>query len=647
MSLQQGLIQSLTDLPHGREMQDYLIDLAAAMTGKKKPPSDFIHKLTRDSDIFIHAGDMEDILEQVRHIYRTAGYRNPWDLENDLIRHYHPGISDITIAISDIYTAAELSLDHLTGYHHKTQVPLAMGFSALYAQATGNPVTVLEIDYSNMRGTNDHFAKVIAVAESKSQDAIIYDAMGMTDYMSYALAQTILKTLQNNPDISPDAAFIPLRTGGDEARIVMANFSLADAQKILPQVHAAIEHMTARAGLHDHPHTKRPNDPLSRGFGACGAVFELKAEGHNQYSEAIRKADEQIQKEKMQIGIKRLNNLAYDQMRPACGKQPDLYDSQTMATDYYTHVMSIMSELHQYNIILNDIELDARPTLEAISEELQPAHFLTPKDIQLFFQTHLSEELKEHGILLTTKQAKAIEIKSTRFPTLDYASGTLVARDFPAMAGAALQVVNDISTRTRRNDPIWTLGVSFHNLAGLNDALGHEFANTILRHQANQIIEQSCFKLGIAQENMILSHMGGGEFRAIIQPYIQRPDGTNITIDATIMDQVEKEITARTKTLNGINIKNFAVINSIQLESTNLPETFGDILNPRTTLRPYENGIVATICTQSYKNAGYRKQAGGALVAFIGDHLEKAVQDRRQSMLPVPSAPVPKIARAI
>jgi len=631
--MKQNVIAALADLPHAREVQDYLIDMAIAVTGKKKPSSDYVHDLNRKSGIFVNNADLETVMDKICAIYLEKGYRKPWQLENDLIRQYQPGIPEIAIETADYYAAEELAPDHLTGYHHKTQVPLVMGLAALYGKTTGQPVSVLEVDYSNMRGTNDHFARLIGAAENRSPDSVMRDAMMMTDYMSFVVAQTITDTLSEHlPDNT--AAFVPLRTGGDEVRIVLPDLSTAETVNLLDEIHDRIETATAIAGLHDHIHSKRPLDEWSNGFGACGTVFALEAQGHNDYSDAIRDADHAIQETKAKIGQQRLHNENYDRLKPAESKNPAIYNDQALAASHYTDVMAAIAELHQ-KLVHFDMEPSPVPTLESLADDLKPNHFLTLPEIRSQFHLHLKEELKAKGVALTPAQETILQIKVTRFPAQDFSSGTLMARDLPAMAGAALQVHEQISQKTGDDAPLWTLGVSFHNLGGLNETLGHESSNVVLHHQARHILEESLFKAGIARENIVLAHMGGGEFRAIIQPIIPHEDGTIHRIDQRIIDNVCRDIEKRTSQLNLTTLKHFAAINRLNLDTDNLPETFGDIKNPRAELRPSENGITATICAQPYRvNTGmntHEMRRGGALVSFIGSELEEAVRDRRES----------------
>lgn len=634
MAVRQAVIDELSTLPHAREVQDYLIDLTAAITGKKHPPADYIQDLNRKSGIFVTATDIHAVLADIATLYRDHGYKKPWDLENDLIRKHQPNLPEAAIARADFYAAEEMTPDHLTGYFHKTQVPLVMGLSALYEHTTGNPVSILEIDYSNMRGTNDHFAKLLATAEGTSPHATMQDAMALTDRASFIVAQTITDTLTHALQDRDDITMIPLRTGGDEVRIVLPNLTPGEATMILKKIHADVETVTAQIGLHDHVHTKRPLDECSNGFGACGTIFALKASGQDDFNDAISNADRVIQDTKINLGRARLNNADFAALKPQGSTDPARYNNPDCAFQHLEAVLSNMAELHHGIVKLEDYESDI-PRLEDLAQHGTPTHFLTLNQIQERFKSHLQDDLKHQDIVLTTAQEKLLDIKVKKFPAQDYATGTLMARDMPAMAGAALAVTASINEQFHHNHHPWTLGVSFHNLAGLNETLGHERSNIVLHHQAHAILEESLSRYGIARENMVLAHMGGGEFRAIIQPLIPGDDGTMRVITPHDIQNIQGEIKSRTESLNNTKISAFFTHYGIaKPNDAASPERFADIPNPRAELRHTESGITATISARAYSvdeslNT-HTARRGGAMVAFIGEHLENAVRERRE-----------------
>lgn len=616
MSIKQGLIEPLQLLPHARELQNYLITLAAAMTGKKKPPADYIHDLKPHSKIFVSATNISDITKHIRTIFQEKGYRTPWDLENDIIRDLRPDIPEAAITYADHYAASELAPDPMTGFYQKTQVPLTMALAALYAQSTGNPVSVIEIDFSNMRGTNEHFEKLLAAAEGTPTTGFIrHEAMHFTDRATLITASAIRNTVTDALG-DKTRSIVALRTGGDEVRIVLPDVNIAQASALVEKIHDAIEDVTARLDLHDHSHSKRPLDVLSNGFGACAAVFELKNNGQSAYEDSIRMADRQIQESKIDLGRKRLGNPLFDQLKPSGLRSPDCYRDRETARTHLTAVLGSIAGL-QENLGLETAPESKTPSFEEMLTTLHPDHFLTIAQIHSTFFYHLKTGLEESGISLSPAQERILQIKANRFPAIDHATGTLMARDLPAVAGAAAKITAGINGRAGRSEPLWTLGASFHNLSGLNEALGHEAANTILHRQAHDVLEESLFRAGIARENFYLAHMGGGEFRAVILPVIIDADGSTRIIDRKTMNAVCDMVRQKTKDLN---------------------KDYADIENPREELRPWENGITVTTVASPYKINPQRNtnenRRGGAIIAFIGETLAEEIQSMRKNYVP-------------
>ncbi len=641
MAMKQDIISDLSALPYAREVQDYLMNLSIARTGKKRPPTDYIYNLERKSGTFVTARDLHNVLSDICNIYKTRGYRVPWALENDLIHQYQPELSNEAIQAASLYAAEELNPDRLTGYFQKTQVPLTVGLSALYVQTTGQPVSILEIDYSNMRGTNEHFANLLATAQEKDKKNVMTEAMSLTDQAAFIIAQTITSTLRELLQGRDDVTLIPLRTGGDEARIVIPNLKKDDADVFLKTIHDRVENVTALMGLHDHAHSKRTFDRTSNGFGASGAFLSLTPSGHYDFSETIKKVDQVITETKIKIGCARINSPEFNNIKLIGSTDPKKYTDRDTASDLIEFSILAMVSMHE-NIASLDQYPHRSPRLEEIIHAEHSDSFITRQKIQIHFAKLLKADIDSLGITLTPQQYNLLKIKIMKFPAEDFATDTLLSRDMPAMAGAAMAVVDSINKRFQRNDTPWTLGVSFHNLAGLNDLLGHEKANLVLHHLAHKIIEDSLFIAGITRENMVLSHIGGGEFHLIIQPAIPEEDGDIRVLRTDEIQSICESIIAKTQQLNEMKIADFFKNNGIEHSSLpTMAERFCDIKNPRAELQPSENGITATVSAKAYiVDEGLntaQSRRGGALASFIGRQLEEAIQTRRAIRKNTPS----------
>ncbi len=611
MSKTQGVTEILQLLPHARDVQDYLIVFSAAMTGKKKPPADYIHNLNKPSDIFVDYRDIENVVSLIGDVFREKGYRTPWQLEDDLIQKIQPGIPKEAIAIANHYAASLLIPDQMAAYLQKPCVPLMMGLGALYNQVTGNPVSVVEIDFSNMRGTNNHNARLIAVTRDVGFDEAMTEAEAMTDQVAFIIAQTIKRKSFDLLGRKENLKIIGLRTGGDELRLVIPDVAIDQAEGILPGIHDAIETVTARTGGHDHEHTKE--DCPFRGFSAAAGVFALEAMGHNDFKQRIEDVGCLIKERKIQVGAARANNNVFDEMKPCHSKAPDLYINKGKALEYLAEVQEAIAEIRRNLIVdLSDLELEADMVAsEDIVDFIQSNHFLTSSQIQHGFRRQLHDDLEKKGLSLNADQIRLLSIKTTKFPTMDYATGTLSERDFPAMAGAALKVTDNLNKFAGTNLPPIILGASFHNLAGLNDTLGHEEANEVLHHLVQRIVVPALEKEGIARENMVLAHIGGGEIRAIIQPMVYDSDGYHRTIDPELSTAC-RLISEETEKLSA--------------------RKFSHVLNPREKLRPHENGVTVSIVAGPYQEKKIDTPGlwrGGMTKTYMDTLLRKVIDARR------------------
>ncbi len=617
--LKRDIVPALQLLPYAREVQSWLVNFLSAATHKKNPPQDYIINLDRRSGVFVDSHDINQAIDFISVIYAEHGYLTPWKLEDRLIAAYNPHLPKGAMDIAAMFSAFEQGRDRLTNYYQKPQTPLVMGLSSLYEQTQNKPVSIFEIDFSNMRGTNDHNEKVVKAAYSDLSARDISEiAMDLTDQYAFIVASAILRSVEDNmnKDRAEPVRLIPLRTGGDEVRVVAVNMSEDEAVTILPEVHSQIEAATAMLGLHDHPHAKRPLDNLSNGFGAAGATFALAADG--QFNDALAEADKEIGQNKVKIGHARALYNAFVALKPP-GFDLDKIYRQPLATSRY------LDQLHDTMTRLRD-ELDAGsqppPTVEIVeyvASKKMLTHIPGKEEVQkMIFDTFLAS-IQRHRIELTPEQQKVLKIKVLKFPQDDPSSGALSSRDFPALAGVSLQVVQNMNDTTRREDRLWTLGASFHNLSGLNETLGHGYSNLVLRAQAN-IVRESLHAAGISNDHFCMAHMGNGDFYATIQPTYMRNDEI-VSITQKDINKVAQGIEERLQKLNQRPVATFLLHHGVT-PPDGLPSNFTYLENPRDERLP---GLRVSVSSKPYEinnslnTQGYRQ--GGAVKLFINDHL--------------------------
>lgn len=613
------IVPSLQLLPYAREVQAWLVDFLSAATPKKKPPHDYIRDLNRRSGVFVDAHDIDQAVDFIRVIYAEHGYLTPWKLEDRLIAAYNPRLPRAAMDIAAMFSAFELSRDRLTNYYQKPQTPLVMGLSSLYEQTQNKPVSVFEIDFSNMRGTNEHNEKILKTAypDLPARD-VSEAAMDLTDQYAFIVASAILKSIETSINKDRDEAvhLVPLRTGGDEVRVVAVNMDEAQARGLLHEVHNRIEAATAMLGLHDHPHAKRPLDNFSNGFGAAGATFALAADG--QFNDALAEADRQIALNKVEIGRARALYNNFAALKPAGFDLEKIYRQPVPASRYLDQLHERMTQLRT----ALDAGAQSPPRVEIIeyiASRKRLMHIPGKEEAQQMIFDAFLESLQRHRIELTPDQEKVLKIKVLKFPQNDPSSGALSSRDFPALAGVSLQVVQNMNAITRKDEKLWTLGASFHNLSGLNEKLGHGYSNIVLRAQAD-ILRESLHAAGIADDLFCMAHMGNGDFYAAIQPSYMRGDDL-FSITQQNMSKVAQGIEDRLQKLNRTDIQGFLRNHGVT-PPEELTGLFAHLENPRDEKLP---GLRVSVSCRPYEidyslnTHGYRQ--GGAVKLFISEHL--------------------------
>ena len=535
MAAEHTIIPELENAPYKREFQDFVMHYAAAATGKPIPPPDFVRNLERERSTFVTAGDMRDIIDKITNIMKRDGFMPYWELENQLITEISGKTPDPdAVMLSDHIADMTKAPDPLTGFMQKSHVPLTTAMAWLYAEKTGNPAHIIEIDFSNMRGTNEHFEKLLKAANNESDD-VSDAAMALTDKAAYIMSQRMIAHMQKK-----GVNFIALRSGGDEARLVITGQDDAQINQLINELHGELENVTARMGLHDHPHAKAPKNPVKRGFGAAMAPIRLN--GLQNLGLAVKEADEQIKTEKENLGRERLTGR-FDSLKPAGNASPN-----HVISDVFTSygLPQTPTTWHRY---LEDF-IDPNDTDKFMSIDQLKDHLFDSFD----------KALSDHGTVLSDTEKRLFKTKIKHYPAIDYASGTMMPRDMPAITSFFAEVTRRKQDKIlngpyasleeqqdARNLKIHGIGISMHNLSGLNDKLGHEGANAFLYHASQAVIAAALNKQGIDDEHFQLAHYGGGEFRAVIQPIKEENGKTSFIRDDDIkkvLAQIEEEVEA-------------------------------------------------------------------------------------------------------
>src|SRR5262249_45552840 len=157
------------------------------------------------------------------------------------IEKYAPNADPKVIQYIRQVESARMSPETTTGYLGKEHAYIATGLAHLYAKETGRPIAMVEADFSNMGGTNTHFEKLlreqnlpgVSAAEIKRQ------SMQMTAQAVGLLCKSLTSQLRS--ELPPEARIVPIRTGGDEVRLIVTGVEgEAQMQRLTDLMHAAV-----------------------------------------------------------------------------------------------------------------------------------------------------------------------------------------------------------------------------------------------------------------------------------------------------------------------------------------------------------------------------------------------------------------------
>ncbi len=264
--------------------------------------------------------DIETVIADVQEVWDKKGLITPAELRAELLTKYlHNSSEHPPEALVQFVRDAELSRnrpEQVTGYLDKEHAYLATGLNHYYAQSRGQQVLALEVDYSNMGGTNEEFQKRIAAERGiRIEDVPEKAYMNATDSAVKAMSLGMVHDLKEH---YPNIDVMAIRTGGDELRLMMrmkdgSPVSLQTQMEISDIIHAGVEERAATLGLQDHAHLKNPTDPRRNGFGAAVAVVDMQEiNSPEAVTHWVQDADARIKIAKLNIGALRRGEIDED-----------------------------------------------------------------------------------------------------------------------------------------------------------------------------------------------------------------------------------------------------------------------------------------------------------------------------------------------
>ncbi|MGD9638448.1 MAG: hypothetical protein AB7U85_05260 [Alphaproteobacteria bacterium] len=447
--------------------------------------------------------------------------------------------------------------DKLTGFEAKPKTPLLTGLAHLYGLETGNPVAIVEGDFSNMGGTNNKYRE-----EMKSSRA--FDGFAECDLAARISARLSLEQLQElaaskNNELSskgekPNCKVFAVRSGGDEIRMIVTGIKVSDVDDFInAKVHPQIEEFTACAGLHDHPHTKDPTNPYRTGFGLAFAVDDLSNPKLDPLN-IVEALDKRIKLAKLDLGYKRKGKVA-----------PEIETA-------------VRSEMQKQGIdaakINQAIKMMRADALKSSAKYQKMKHGVAPLDF-----IHQARDDKQgetaYGKLanLEIKKPKLLfgKIKTERefFENPDITRKNQVSSYLDMILGAnkndadrliavkALEATRDIDPPTGLNavkslydDTDMFISdskqlkkaaaekgqildeakpkavhIELGNLAGINE-ISHQHADAVLKDFAD-IAKKNAKELGLGDYDFAFYHEGGGKIKMLVPPYVKSGKDSN------------------------------------------------------------------------------------------------------------------------
>lgn len=567
-----------------------------------------------DANLSHLPADKNAVMQDVAALWQNRGFLTPAETQAALIEQYMPGAD---ARLHDFIRDTELSRNKpetVTGYLTKEHAYLATGLAHLYAQQTGMPMSMIEVDFSNMGGTNGYFRQMLAAeAGVDLADIPQRQAEELTDRAVRLLSAGMTADIAK---LYPEERIVPIRTGGDELRILVTG--IADPQeqiRLADLLHANIERRVAKMGLQDHPHLKAPEDPRRNGFGAALAVQDMTMISNP--GTLIQELDARITETKNQLGMMRIGlidvdavvaetegRLRFGMRRVPNGVSPeDIIDiaieraqqNAQAAADVPRDMnplynRSLAGGIAGFNAYIDlTMPLLEQPPVatgvlppvlakDSLGGQNRPAGVDPSDSLERRYVAVALEHFYQEGIALSPAALHFLKMTVRGLSPEDPSAQVMMPVGMVRMLDNAAADAADFRAQVKADDPDiqaalqksglkdkeqimpQALAVSVHNLAGLNSALGHHNADIVLRHIAHEIIGGALHAAGVprqARSTFAVAHHGGGNFSVLLPAGGTDAQGQAWFASQSMIHKVRSEIKSRIKTLNESDIGSF------------------------------------------------------------------------------------------
>ncbi len=523
--------------------------------------------------------DVAAVVRDTKAIWQRKGLLTPAELRSELLQTY---LADAPPAIRTYLHDIELSRntpEQVTGYLNKEHAYTGTGLSHMYARETGRPVGMIEVDFSNMGGTNDEFLRRMAAKQGIAIDRIPrFMAEQLTDRAVKLLASGMVHDLAG---ILPEGTrIIPIRTGGDEVRIM---FDGPVPAGLADRLHAGIEQRVAQMGLQDHPHTKDPGNPARNGFGAAVTVRDLGTITNPEHLSRI--LDDEIRHAKNDLGQKRREGPQADALRaqnpmhnPALLQGLDGFNRYVDTTLPTLNVPDLLHPGYLPFSLAGQI-----PAGRYRSDGVAPLATLDRRRFAL-----AQADLERQGITLNDLEGHFLRQSIVGMTPVDPAAQVHMPKDMVGLIEVYAKESEDYRGQFNPGDPVVKkaladaglvslaevkpqgMAVSYHGLASLNNVLGHHQADLVLRHLGRDIIGDSFRAAGVpadARPPYTIAHHGGGNFSVVVQSGTRDAQGHPVFMSPDRMKVVSDGIMQRLDDLNARPVADFLAQRGVQVDA--------------------------------------------------------------------------------
>ncbi len=590
------------------------------------------------------SSDYDAVIEEISSFWKENGFVHPAILTTYLTsERLEEGRQDLASLAGRMELSRFYPLERLTGFYEKSHLDRISSLGHLYALSTGRPAAMIEVDFSNMGGTNTYFRETIAYSRNVGSYSVPMDeAFRLTDRVARVFCDRIRILLKERGFTN----IYPVRAGGDELRIIVPDMDDKQQKAISNELNEMFEEISATLNLMEHPHRKYPSDPYRKGFGAACVIVDMGSMDPGNVSQEVSL---RLEREKLLQGYCRKGEAAAEAMeadRDEAARKKARYDKlKEWAASGLGGFLSVLGDLENENL-QKLFEVSQREPQETYHEILHDALGRDITDYGLFMDPEQRRMHVLQAILdarnIAGKRVENIYIEIMKEATLrDPATGTWMdGADFRETATIFINDRNRLFAQENfgdgvtdmakgfgtavfgdRNAHIYALGFSFKNLSGLNSLVGHDAADVILARYAG-VVREALAEEGFVEDDYRLASLGGGNFIVLATPF-KTAGGSISLLDDRDMSQVTGAVMHK---VNELSMKKISAIFNRASGSGRDDMVLGDIPSG-VTHAPWNRGIgvVSTVLKDndagSYDNS---RSKGSMLISRCIDGLATA-----------------------